>query len=44
MIDTKNEIFAIFETLVLLQLIAFECAKLLNRNIDKPIGLSKVVK
>lgn len=44
MIDTKNEIFAIFETLFLLQLIAFECAKLLNRNIDKPIGLSKVVK
>ncbi len=44
MTDTKEEISAIFGTLILLQLIAFESAKLLNRNVDKPIGLSKVVK
>ncbi|MGN0005713.1 MAG: SIS domain-containing protein [Candidatus Gastranaerophilaceae bacterium] len=44
MIETKDEVFTIFGTLVFLQLTAFECAKLLHRNIDKPIGLSKVVK
>lgn len=43
-IDTKIEVLTIFGMLILLQLIAFECAKALGRNIDKPTGLSKVVK
>ena len=43
-LDTNIEVLSIFGMLVLLQLTAFECAKLLGRNIDKPIGLSKVVK
>lgn len=43
-INTKTDIEAIFASLVILQLLALECAKLLGRNIDKPIGLSKVVK
>lgn len=43
-IDTKIEVLTIFGMLVLLQLLAFECAKALGRNIDKPTGLSKIVK
>ena len=43
-IDTSKEIHSIFGMLVLLQLLALECAKQLGRNIDKPTGLNKVVK
>ena len=43
-VNTDNEIHSIFGMLILLQLMAFECAKQLNRNIDKPTGLHKVVK
>ena len=43
-INTRDEMTSIFGMLVFLQLMAFNCAKLLNRNIDKPTGLSKVVK
>ena len=43
-IDTGKEIHSIFGMLVLLQLLALECAKQLGRNIDKPTGLHKVVK
>ena len=43
-LDTKAEIHTVFAMLVLLQVLAFNCATLLGRNIDKPIGLCKVVK
>lgn len=43
-IDTTKELKSIFGMLVFLQLTAFECAKLLGRNVDRPVGLSKVVK
>lgn len=43
-IDTKIEVLTIFGMLVILQLLAFECAKALGRDVDKPTGLSKVVK
>lgn len=43
-IETKSEIDFLFSSLVILQLLAFETAVLLKRNIDKPEGLSKVVK
>ena len=43
-VNTDNEIHSVFGMLILLQLMAFECAKQLNRNIDKPTGLNKVVK
>lgn len=43
-LDTKDEIHTVFAMLVLLQVLAFNCATLLGRNIDKPIGLCKVVK
>ncbi|MBQ2644649.1 SIS domain-containing protein [bacterium] len=43
-IDTTNEIKSIFGMLIYLQILAFECAKHLGRNVDKPTGLSKVVK
>jgi glucosamine--fructose-6-phosphate aminotransferase (isomerizing) len=42
-LKTKSEILSIFGMLVILQLLALECAQSLGRNIDKPIGLSKVV-
>lgn len=43
-IETKSEIDFLFSSLVILQLLAFEAAVLLKRNIDFPEGLSKVVK
>lgn len=43
-VNTDKEIHSIFGMLILLQLTALECAKQLNRNIDKPTGLHKVVK
>ena len=42
-INTTKEIQSIFGMLVFMQLLAFECAKLLGRDIDKPKGLSKIV-
>ena len=43
-IDTKNNIFTIFAAVISFQILAFETACALGRNIDKPIGLTKVVK
>ncbi len=43
-IETKSEINFLFSSLVILQLLALESAVLLKRNIDNPIGLSKIVK
>lgn len=43
-VNTMFDIDFIFTTLVILQLLALETATLLNRNVDKPIGLSKVVR
>lgn len=42
-INADSKIFNIFGGLVIAQLIALEIAKQLNRNIDRPIGLKKVV-
>lgn len=43
-INTKNNIYDVFATLITFQLFAFEIAVALGRNVDKPIGLNKVVK
>ena len=43
-IETKNNIFTLFATVIFFQLLAFETARALGRNVDKPIGLTKVVK
>lgn len=43
-VSTVSDIDFIFSTLVITQLLAFETAILLDRNVDKPSGLSKVVK
>jgi len=43
-IDTKNNIYNIFATVMTFQLLAFETALVLGRNVDKPLGLKKVVK
>lgn len=43
-IDTKNNIFTLLATVITFQLLAFETACSLGRNVDKPIGLKKVVK
>lgn len=43
-VNTSFEIDFIFTTLIIFQLLAFETALQLNRNIDKPQGLSKIVK
>ena len=42
--DTKNDIDFVFSSLIVFQLLAYETAYLLNRNIDYPEGLIKVVK
>ncbi len=42
-IPTDTNVFAIFGTLITLQLLALEIAKVLKKNIDKPTGLKKVV-
>ena len=42
-VASAGEINFMFCTLILLQLLAFETASTLKRNIDKPNGLSKVV-
>lgn len=43
-IPSDSEINYLFSTLIVIQLLAFETAKILDRNIDKPEGLSKVVR
>ncbi len=43
-IPTSSDIDFMFSSLILLQLLAFETAVLLDRNVDKPEGLSKIVK
>ena len=43
-VSTVSDIDFVFSTLVITQLLAFETALLLGRNIDKPVGLSKIVK
>ncbi len=42
-IDCENEILQMFSNVIIVQLLAFEIAKKLGRNIDKPKGLKKVV-
>ncbi len=43
-IDTENNIFTLLATVITFQLLAFETACELGRNVDKPLGLKKVVK
>lgn len=43
-VSTSSDIDFLFSTLIILQLLSFETALQLNRNIDKPDGLTKVVK
>lgn len=43
-INTRNNIYNVFATVITFQVLAFEIARILGRNVDKPIGLSKVVK
>ncbi|MCD7878386.1 MAG: SIS domain-containing protein [Candidatus Gastranaerophilales bacterium] len=43
-ISTKNDIDFMFSALVIMQLLAYETAFKLGRNVDKPNGLSKIVK
>lgn len=43
-IGTTNNIYNIFATVITFQMLAFEIAIKLGRNVDKPLGLNKVVK
>ena len=43
-VNTMFDIDFIFTTLIVFQLLALETASLLKRNVDKPEGLSKIVK
>ncbi len=43
-ITASSDIDFMFSSLILLQLLAFETALLLDRDVDKPSGLTKVVK
>ncbi len=43
-IDTKNNIYNIFATVITFQVLALQTALNLGRNVDKPIGLNKIVK
>ncbi len=43
-LNLYNDIELLFSVLVVLQILAYETAILLNRNVDKPLGLTKVVK
>lgn len=43
-VNTYRDVEFLFATLVVLQLLAFHSALLLKRNVDKPNGLTKVVK
>ena len=42
--NSRNDIEFLFSSLIILQLLALETANLLDRNIDKPQGLTKIVK
>lgn len=43
-VDTHKDVEFLFATLIILQMLAFETATLLGRNIDMPSGLTKIVK
>lgn len=43
-VNTYKDVEFLFSALVMFQLLAFETASYLGRDIDKPIGLTKVVK
>ncbi len=43
-IETNNNIFTLLATVITFQLLAFETACSLGRNVDKPLGLKKIVK
>ncbi len=43
-ISTTSDLEFMFSSLIILQLLAYESAVLLNRNVDKPDGLTKIVK
>ncbi len=43
-LNIYNDVEFLFATLLLLQLLAFENATLLGRNVDAPTGLTKIVK
>ena len=43
-INTKNNIYNLFASVITFQLLAFKTAIALGRNVDKPLGLKKVVK
>lgn len=43
-INTKNNIFTLLAAVITFQILAFETACSLGRNVDKPLGLKKVVK
>ena len=43
-LDTYNDIDFMFSSLILLQILALETAKGLYRDVDKPFGLTKIVK
>ena len=43
-IDTKDNIYNLFAAVITFQCLAFHTAIALGRNVDKPIGLNKVVK
>ena len=43
-IFTSSDIEFLFTTLILMQFLALDSAKILSKNVDKPQGLSKIVK
>lgn len=43
LMEKKNEISTIFKIIIFFQLLAYEIAKILGKNIDMPKGLKKVV-
>ena len=42
--QTDSDMEFLFKSLIILQILACKTAELLNRNVDKPIGLSKIVR
>ena len=43
-LESYNDIEFLFSALIIEQMLAYETAVLLGRNVDKPSGLSKIVK
>lgn len=43
-VNTYKDVEFLFATLIILQMLAFETAVILGRNVDKPDGLTKIVK